>query len=592
MAVKQYSLSRQGNNYLSKNFQVREFACHDGSDTILIDDNLVDVLQRIRNHFGSAVSIHSAYRHPAYNRRVGGVSNSQHVYGTAADIHVEGVSHYALAQYATFLLSTGKPVNGGVGYYSWGVHVDTRGNFAWWNKYCGTGGNTDDGLREPDDSGGTTDPVGHKIYLSPSSQFENTYAYGNTNEAEQCQKIADKCGEILNSYGVPVMVGKNTSSISTRIAESNNFGATVHIPIHTNATSDPNDVPGGAMVMCTQANTSNPFVVNIYNNLCGLQDNTDYGIRVRTDLAEITRTNGTCVYCECEFHDNIYGAQFIVDNIDKIAWAIAGGVCSTIGVDISPPEIDSYTKEELYPDNLDLTTPAEEVDPTLDTEDEGDTLTLMRHRYAVIDGNVWQSVGTDGEDGAVTWSDLVDTGQPYSTIENLLAFNSVVNGKYHIKAQTQFEYGDLAIPCVDDMGNDYVAQTEDFTVTDKPGKWLWGDYLSVGDKYKELCSTSYVPISGKEFQPIKASVWCSFTNKINSLRVLKGLEPVVFSAVYGKSNYSTESCNFTPKIYNEVADAINELGGNVSKITPGTALSASLFEDLRDEFNNIVNTLD
>ena len=32
-----------------------------------------------------------------------------------------------------------------------------------------------------------------KIFLSPSSQTGNTYAYGNTNEAAVCGKIAAAC---------------------------------------------------------------------------------------------------------------------------------------------------------------------------------------------------------------------------------------------------------------------------------------------------------------------------------------------------------------------------------------------------------------
>ena len=32
-----------------------------------------------------------------------------------------------------------------------------------------------------------------KVYLSPSNQTDNRYAYGNTTEAVQCGKIADAC---------------------------------------------------------------------------------------------------------------------------------------------------------------------------------------------------------------------------------------------------------------------------------------------------------------------------------------------------------------------------------------------------------------
>jgi len=42
--VHTYSLAKDGQTKLSTNFSVKEFKCKDGSDTILIDDNLVAAL--------------------------------------------------------------------------------------------------------------------------------------------------------------------------------------------------------------------------------------------------------------------------------------------------------------------------------------------------------------------------------------------------------------------------------------------------------------------------------------------------------------------------------------------------------------------
>jgi len=121
-AVKTYSLRRDGDKQLSPNFRVREFASRDGSDKILICDNLVRMLQTIRDHFGVPVSITSGYRSPRHNAAVGGASNSQHVLGTAADITVRGITPRAIAQYAEWLGA------GGIGLYlrSNFTHVDTR----------------------------------------------------------------------------------------------------------------------------------------------------------------------------------------------------------------------------------------------------------------------------------------------------------------------------------------------------------------------------------------------------------------------------------------------------------------------------------
>ena len=48
-----YSRKAHGEQSLSANFRVREFACKDGSDKILVDTALVALLQKIRDHFGA-----------------------------------------------------------------------------------------------------------------------------------------------------------------------------------------------------------------------------------------------------------------------------------------------------------------------------------------------------------------------------------------------------------------------------------------------------------------------------------------------------------------------------------------------------------
>ena len=122
MAIKAYSKAKDGNKKLSTNFKVKEFACTDGSDPIFIDSDLVTVLQNIRNHFGKAVTITSAYRTPPKNKAVGGETYSQHLYGRAADIKVKGVAPKQVAAYAEKLL----PKSGGIGTYSTFTHVDVR----------------------------------------------------------------------------------------------------------------------------------------------------------------------------------------------------------------------------------------------------------------------------------------------------------------------------------------------------------------------------------------------------------------------------------------------------------------------------------
>lgn len=119
-----YSKAKDGNKSLSKNFKVREFACQDGSDPIFIAPELVEVLQEIRDYFGKPVNINSAFRTASHNSKpsVGGAAQSQHLYGTAADIYIAGVSPKDIAKFVETIM----PQMGGIGIYDTFVHVDVR----------------------------------------------------------------------------------------------------------------------------------------------------------------------------------------------------------------------------------------------------------------------------------------------------------------------------------------------------------------------------------------------------------------------------------------------------------------------------------
>ena len=91
-------------------FDDYEFACKcgrhgydsDGHPILdhIIDKRLVDVLDAIRERIGKPIEVLSGYRCPIHNEEVGGVPNSQHVEGTAADITYDGINVDYLAEVA------------------------------------------------------------------------------------------------------------------------------------------------------------------------------------------------------------------------------------------------------------------------------------------------------------------------------------------------------------------------------------------------------------------------------------------------------------------------------------------------------------
>lgn len=115
---------------LSLHFSWREAECRCGCGYSRINPLLVHKLERLRWMAGARpVIVHSWCRCGAHNQAVGGSPNSQHLYGNAADISIEGVSVDELADFAE------QAGFDGIGrYYAQGfVHVDVRGYPSRWD---------------------------------------------------------------------------------------------------------------------------------------------------------------------------------------------------------------------------------------------------------------------------------------------------------------------------------------------------------------------------------------------------------------------------------------------------------------------------
>lgn len=86
---------------LSKNFSLTEMTASLTADLYNIDntpnkmqvENLKrlcqDVLQQARDDFGKPIHVNSGFRSKELNKKVGGVANSYHLKGQAADLHVD-----------------------------------------------------------------------------------------------------------------------------------------------------------------------------------------------------------------------------------------------------------------------------------------------------------------------------------------------------------------------------------------------------------------------------------------------------------------------------------------------------------------------
>lgn len=116
-----YADTYEGKLIGAEHFTGKEFKCKDGTKEFLYCIELIDVLEKIRNHFSAPVIINSGYRTPSWNSKVNGAQNSYHCKGMAADIIVKGHSSREVAKYADSVME-----QGGIIKYTNFVHVDVR----------------------------------------------------------------------------------------------------------------------------------------------------------------------------------------------------------------------------------------------------------------------------------------------------------------------------------------------------------------------------------------------------------------------------------------------------------------------------------
>jgi uncharacterized protein YcbK (DUF882 family) len=113
-------MGRVNDVQVSKNFKLYEFECKNGSNVVVLDGELVERMQALRERLGTPIIITSGYRTPAHNMKVGGSPKSQHLLGKAADIVVKGYTPEQVAKAA-------KDVGfRGIGIYNTFTHLDVR----------------------------------------------------------------------------------------------------------------------------------------------------------------------------------------------------------------------------------------------------------------------------------------------------------------------------------------------------------------------------------------------------------------------------------------------------------------------------------
>ena len=189
-----------------------------------------------------------------------------------------------------------------------------------------------------------------KIFISPSNQNGNLYAYGNTNEAEQCGKIGKAVKTALERCGFQTKL-EQYDTMQNRVTHSDQWGADMHLAIHTNATGQ--HTAGGTQVFFYAYNGfGNVACQKVFEELKDITPGSNAEVcKKHSALYEVYKPNATSVYCEVEFHDVAAYAKWIIENTEAIAEAITRGICKFYTVDyVKPKETIYYVQVGAFKD--------------------------------------------------------------------------------------------------------------------------------------------------------------------------------------------------------------------------------------------------
>jgi len=117
---------------ISQHFARSEFACQCGtcpqSQDPTVDVTLINILEELRRHFNTPITVTSGMRCKSHNASVGGSVFSKHLEGKASDVLLKGVTPDKVYDY----LFERYPDSYGFGKYTNFTHIDSRRLKARW----------------------------------------------------------------------------------------------------------------------------------------------------------------------------------------------------------------------------------------------------------------------------------------------------------------------------------------------------------------------------------------------------------------------------------------------------------------------------
>ena len=175
------------------------------------------------------------------------------------------------------------------------------------------------------------------VFLSPSTQEYNPYYDGGGSEEYYMNVINDELIPYLEASGISYGRNDPSGTFLDSVRQSNADDYSLHLALHSNAA--PEQSAGrvrGSQVYYYPYSPRGKRAADIFAGR--IKEIYPLSGRVETvpttALGEIVKTKAPAVLIEIAYHDNPQDAEWIRDNIDEIAQAVALGIGDYLGKEI------------------------------------------------------------------------------------------------------------------------------------------------------------------------------------------------------------------------------------------------------------------
>ncbi len=233
------------------------------------------------------------------------------------------------------------------------------------------------------------------VYLSPSTQEKNLYVIGGTEEYYM-NRVADAMEPYLEASGITF--GRNTPQMTaaSSIRQGNAGNYDLYLAIHSNASPDRiyGQLMGTDVFYYPTSTNGKRFAQIIADNFEAIYPRPELvDIRATTALGEVRQTKMPAVLVEVAYHDNREDADWIVDNIDTIAEALAKSIAEYFGVPFVRPAQGETGTVRLNSGALNIRSAPSQSAPIINRAYNGDRLLILGE-----DGD-WFKVNYAGKQG-------------------------------------------------------------------------------------------------------------------------------------------------------------------------------------------------